>query len=417
MARIVRVFGQPTGRTRPRGAPSAIHTPLQALTGRPATLLLTSWPWRAICYLLTSPIVTAAWLMVAWPLGPLAGVPLGVWERARLALVDTGARPPRAAMPSLRTPSAWFAAHLNDPASWRALAYGVLLVPLSVVDSTIAVTLLSIPVAVAVPPVVRLASGTATAADVVPLLLALLALVIALYLLVAIAGGRGQLARYALLGSRESILDAQVTELTASRSRISTAFESQRRQLERDLHDGAQQRLVSLVMTLGMLRYEMPDDPAPARRLADKAYEEATGALAELRDLVQGIYPATLTEQGIAATLIERAAASPVPVRVQIEDVGRYPAVVESTVYFAVSEALTNAIKHSAAREITVTLARRDRMLVATVTDDGVGGADPARGGGLVGIGDRVGAVLGRVRVHSPVGGPTSVVMEVPCGS
>jgi signal transduction histidine kinase len=191
---------------------------------------------------------------------------------------------------------------------------------------------------------------------------------------------------------------------------------TERRRIERDLHDGAQQRLVALAMDLGMAREKLASQPEAARALIDEAHDGAKRALAELRNLARGIHPAVLTDRGLDAAISALAARSPVPVEVDVQLHGRPPAAVESTAYFVVAEALANVAKHAAATHAEVRVIRKDEWLLVEVCDDSVGGADPA-GGGLAGLADRVAAVDGRLAVASPQGGPTVVRAELPCGS
>jgi signal transduction histidine kinase len=213
-----------------------------------------------------------------------------------------------------------------------------------------------------------------------------------------------------------------VTELEESRDASVSASAAELRRIERDLHDGAQQRLVSLAMNLGMAkeRLDAVDDPR-ARELVGQAHEEAKQAIVELRDLVRGIHPAVLTDRGLDAAVSAVAARCPVPVKVRSDLPGRLPSTCEATAYFVVAEALTNVAKHSGATSAKVDLSVRpgDRgdVLVAEVSDDGVGGAVDTGSGGLHGLADRVRAVEGSLRVASPTGGPTTIFAEVPCGS
>ncbi|MGH9278891.1 MAG: sensor histidine kinase [Acidimicrobiales bacterium] len=185
----------------------------------------------------------------------------------------------------------------------------------------------------------------------------------------------------------------------------------------RDLHDGAQQRLVSLAMDLGQAREKLPTDPDTAAALVAEAHEEAKRALTELRELVRGIHPAILEDRGLDAALSAVVARCPVPVTLDITLSSRPPAPVESAAYFVVAEALTNVARHSRATRATVAIAGTAERLVVEITDDGAGGADPARGTGLAGLAERVEAVGGWLRVISPTGGPTTLVAEIPCAS
>lgn len=222
----------------------------------------------------------------------------------------------------------------------------------------------------------------------------------------------GSAARLALENARlQAELRAQLHELQTSRSRIVEAADSERRRLERDLHDGAQQRLLALGLALQLL-----EDDGGDGELLREAQAELRDALRELRELARGIHPAILTERGLAAAVAALVDRSPVPVAVDVLD-GRLPGQVESAVYFTVCEALANVTKHAGATRAAVKIAREGDMVVVEVEDDGAGGAVPGAGGGLQGLADRVGAVGGRLRVASPAGAGTTVRAEVPCAS
>ena len=193
--------------------------------------------------------------------------------------------------------------------------------------------------------------------------------------------------------------------------------EVDRQRIERDLHDGAQQRLVALAMDLGRARERFDSDPERARQLVDDAHEEAKAALAELRDLARGIHPAVLADRGLDAALSAVVTRCPIPVSLTVDVPVRPPAPVESAAYFVVAEALTNVAKHAMATRAHVSIALQNGRLIIEVRDDGVGGADASRGSGLSGLADRVAALGGWMRVLSPPRGPTSVMVELPCGS
>jgi signal transduction histidine kinase len=225
----------------------------------------------------------------------------------------------------------------------------------------------------------------------------------------------------ALLGpGRRERLEERVEVLTESRSRAMDTEIAERRRIERDLHDGAQQRLVSLAMDLGMAKEKIDKDPEAARELVEEAHGEAKLALSEIRDLVRGIHPAILTDRGLDAALSALSGRSPIPVEVDVRLVDRLPETVETTAYFVATEALSNATKHSGASEADVAVWREqapEDRLVVEVADDGVGGASPVAGGGLSGLGDRLSALDGRLLVQSPEGGPTLVRAEIPLGA
>ena len=223
----------------------------------------------------------------------------------------------------------------------------------------------------------------------------------------------------ALLGpSRRARLAERVEELTESRSRVLAAALAERRRIERDLHDGAQQRLVSLAMELGMAREKMATEPAAARKLVEEAHGEAKRALSDIRDLVRGIHPAVLSDRGLDAAISALAYRCAVPVEVDVELDGRPLEAVETTAYFVVAETLANVAKHSGTSEARVAVWRApEDRLVVEVVDDGKGGADPEAGTGLAGLADRLAALDGRLFVESPAGGPTRVRAELPLGT
>jgi signal transduction histidine kinase len=231
------------------------------------------------------------------------------------------------------------------------------------------------------------------------------------------------LARRLLGPSRSEELALRVASLTRSRSEVVEATDAERRRIERDLHDGAQQRLVSLAMNLGLARARLTDVPEPARQAIVDAHEEAKQALVELRDLVRGLHPAVLNDRGLDAALSGIATRSPVPVRLRVDVAARCAPTIEAVAYFVVSEALTNVAKHAAATEAEVVVARAGNRLRLVVTDDGrggaptTGGAPTSGGGGLLGLAQRVAAVDGTLTITSPVGGPTRITAELPCGS
>src|SRR5215218_11050549 len=215
----------------------------------------------------------------------------------------------------------------------------------------------------------------------------------------------------------EAELRARVEELQSSRARLVEISMFERRRLERDLHDGAQQRLVALSLQLGMARRKVQDDPVTGARMLDEARSELERALEELRELARGIHPAVLTDRGLEAAVQALAARAPVPVDVEAMPTDRLPAPVEAAAYFVVSESLTNVAKYARAEHATVRVGRADGYAVVEVSDDGVGGADPAAGSGLRGLADRLAALDGRLEVHSPPGGGTVVRANIPCST
>jgi signal transduction histidine kinase len=223
-------------------------------------------------------------------------------------------------------------------------------------------------------------------------------------------------AALALLGpNRTDELERRVEGLTESREAVVEAADAERRRIERDLHDGAQQRLTSLAMNLGLARATLTDIPEEARQAIEDAHEEAKEAISELRSLVRGLHPAILEDRGLDAALSGVAARSPIPVRLSVDVRARPSAKVEAVAYFIVAEALTNAARYSGATGVDVVVERFGGFLFVAVSDDGVGGANPEHGTGLTGLAQRVASVDGTFEVSSPTGGPTVISAELPC--
>jgi signal transduction histidine kinase len=215
----------------------------------------------------------------------------------------------------------------------------------------------------------------------------------------------------------EAELRARVEELQSSRSRLLEVSTFERRRLERDLHDGAQQRLVALSLQIGLARRKLDQDPGTSARLLDAAHDELRTALEELRELARGIHPAILTDRGLGPAVEALAERAPLPVELEEMPEERMPPPVEAAAYFVVSESLTNIVKYAGAGRASVRVARADGYAVIEVRDDGIGGADPTIGTGLRGLADRIEALDGRLEVHSPPGEGTLVRANIPCGS
>jgi signal transduction histidine kinase len=252
---------------------------------------------------------------------------------------------------------------------------------------------------------------------------AVLVLPIAVASVAALAWGAPRVQRLhgwfhrSLLGpTREAELTTRVQRLTETRAVAVDSSAAELRRIERDLHDGAQARLVAMGMNLGAAERLLDENPAAARALLVEAREASAAALQELRNLVRGIHPPVLADRGLADAVRALALASPLGVEVKADLPGRPDPPVESAAYFAVAELLTNATKHAGATKVWIELRHDDGVLHLTVSDDGHGGADPSRGTGLRGVQRRLGTFDGSVFVSSPIGGPTVVAMEVPCG-
>jgi signal transduction histidine kinase len=212
-------------------------------------------------------------------------------------------------------------------------------------------------------------------------------------------------------------LRARVEELQSSRARLVEVSMGERRRLERDLHDGAQQRLVALSIQLGLARRRVGDDPETAGRLLDAARSELEQALEELRELARGIHPAILTDRGLVPALQALAERAPLVVDLREMPADRLPPAVEAAAYFVVAESLTNVAKYARAEHASVRVGGENGYAVVEVRDDGVGGADPAAGTGLRGMADRLAALDGRLEVHSPPGGGTVIRANIPCAT
>ncbi|WP_052423875.1 sensor histidine kinase [Nonomuraea candida] len=210
-------------------------------------------------------------------------------------------------------------------------------------------------------------------------------------------------------------LRARLRQLADSRAEVLRAAETERRRLERDLHDGVQQRLLAIPLTLSLAEAALSAGPERARPLIGEARQTAFAALEEVRALAQGIHPPILTERGLAGAVRELAAVAPVPVALSFDVAGELPAEVETTAYYVVAEALANLTKHAAARRAAVSVSRTDGTLSVEITDDGHGGADPGRGSGLRGLAGRVETNGGRLRVHSLPGRGTRIEATLPC--
>ncbi|MEV7416347.1 sensor domain-containing protein [Streptomyces sp. NPDC089919] len=419
----------------------------EALRRRPSRFLLSLWPLRVWAFLLSGTVLGALLLLVLAVLlcagiglsmlgvglvvlagVAVIGIPVAALERRRLRLVEPvpiadphGSLPGTGVLP-------WLRCRLKERATWRELAYALLY---AVVFTAVglgftallglAVMLLVSPVVVwaIAPDTIMLVPGQAISepAGALPgTLVGLVGLVLAAYVGALLAGVQVRAAQF-LLGAREPELNSRVIELTRSRARLVDAFEAERRRIERDLHDGAQQQLVALSMTLGLAELELRGQDSPAGPLVARARGEARQALEQLRNLVRGIHPQVLTDHGLAAAVAELSLRNPIPVTVDIELPRRLPAPVENMAYFTVTEALANASKHSGADGVVVHGRLEGAQFVLVVSDDGRGGADPSAGSGLQGLADRVAILKGRLIVKSPVGGPTRLRVEVPCSA
>jgi signal transduction histidine kinase len=314
---------------------------------------------------------------------------------------------------------------LRAAATWKRQLYFLLRLPVSVIEFSLAMAVWSVPLALLAVPFYNASlpqDGPALGGLILqgPIWLGGMVLVgLALLLCAPLEiGGLTHadtlFARKLLGAGTRDRLTARVTELEINRSRLIGAATTERTRIERDLHDGAQQRLVSLAIELGRAQAKFNSDPVAAQALVNRAHAQAKLALVELRDLVRGVHPPVLSDRGLDAALSGLAALSAIPVTVDVELAQRPSLTTESIAYFVVAECLANLAKHSQARRASVQIRRTTDTLSVTVRDDGIGGADPS-GMGLSGLADRVAGVDGSLRVDSPAGGPTIIEVLLPC--
>ncbi|MEY7978843.1 sensor histidine kinase [Streptomyces pilosus] len=409
------------GRSRARGMARA------AVRGLALTLV--SLPGSVLCFVLT--LVSVALIPIGVGIVTTPYVLRGVrtfanWRRV-LAAEWGGVRIPPSyrPLPADANPWARTSGMLRDPATWRDLRW----LP---VDMTAGFVTALLPFALVVYPLEGLAlaiglwrvmpdgywygfvpvhgQASALGAGVLALGLLLVAHLFAVRLL----HGHFLLTR-AVLGARRGELSERVRVLTETRRDAVDTSAAELRRIERDLHDGAQARLVAMGMDLGTVEALIEKDPAQARELLTRTRQSSAEALTELRELVRGIHPPVLAERGLGDAVRALALRLPVTTEVSVELPGRAEAPVESAAYFAVSEVLTNAVKHSGADRVWVDLHHAGDHLRVSVTDNGRGGAVIGAGSGLAGVERRLGTFDGVLAVSSPAGGPTMVTMEIPC--
>jgi signal transduction histidine kinase len=363
--------------------------------------------WLAAIYSLVTGPTGAPALAVLYAVFAAIGLLPMIWW---LPLFSSGQRARFRAVlgieiPTPTCPWRWPARLRGSAATWRQLGYHLLaLLVVPVGGAAVLLCWLAVPIVLVVAPGVLIAPATG-------LLLAAPRVALA-------AAKVDRAAAKALLGpGRTAELARRVADLTHSRAAIIAATDAERRRIERDLHDGAQQRLVVLAMNLGLARATLTDLPEPARTVIETAHDEAVTALAELRELVRGLHPAVLNDRGLDAALSGIAARLPIPVQLRVDVPKRCAPSVEAIAYFTVSEALTNIVKHASASHAEITVIRTGPRLHVAVTDDGHGGATLGGDGGLRGLAQRAAAIDGTLHLTSPPGGPTTLVVELPCES
>ncbi|MFJ9569053.1 sensor histidine kinase [Streptomyces bacillaris] len=370
----------------------------------PARFALDRWTWRETAHLLLNlpeAIVGFVYALLVVSVGvglsvTVIGLPvlvgglagarwLGRVERARArSLLGVRLEEPSPLSRGRRDEGAlgWLWSGLKDPVGWRSLLYGFIRLPWGVLTFTVTVVSLFV-----LWPVLPFITRGLTAVD-------------------------RALVRGLLSPSDE--LERRIAELESDRGVVVDTAAADLRRIERDLHDGAQARLVALAMGLGLAKEKLTDDPEAAARMVEEAHGEVKVTLQELRDLARGIHPAVLTDRGLDAALSAIASRCTVPVSVSVDLPGRPAEAIEGIAYFTVSELLQNVSKHSGARSASVEVWRAADRLLIKVTDDGSGGARLDGGSGMAGLAERLDAVDGLFVLDSPVGGPTAVTAELP---
>ncbi|AYJ48356.1 sensor histidine kinase [Rhodococcus sp. P1Y] len=403
------------------------RTAWQAIALHPLRFVATTWPLRGLAYLSSGVVFGAVAgsvliaLAVAGTVLTLVVVGLGLLvaavlfstvvarvERWRLRLIDLDPAPSSHVVPDRPGFVNMVRFRLTEPVTWRELGFCLLSIfGLWWLDLIVLMFAIGAPIVC-----IRSAVDDPT---VWPWGILGVALIPSAPFTITIwAAARGSLARV-ILGPRGSELGDELTEVKASRARLVAAFDGERTRIERDLHDGAQQRLASLRVTLGLIRLDAVDGSAVHSRIGD-AQEQLGVAMREIRDLVRGVQPQALGDLGLAGAIADLATHSAIPVDVDVST-PRLEEQVERPAYFVVAECLTNVSKHSGATRVGIHIRHRDDLLVMQIRDNGTGGAQANSGGGLAGLADRLAVVDGRLRLSSPPGGPTLVHVDIPCRS
>jgi signal transduction histidine kinase len=411
-------------------APLSTRTPRELLYALAALPLGVLWFSVVVTLLSTSVAMVVTLVGVPMLVGTLLLVRLGAEGERRWARLVLGADVPAAA--PLRGPAGapWWRRALSllvDPARWREALYLLLLLPSGIALFVVAVTVWAVALSFVTAPLWYWAvpndtdllwDGNESALELVGIVgIGLVALVAAPWAVHGLVRVQLWVMRV-LIGPTRRELERAAAQATKERDLAVGHVESDRRRVERDLHDGAQTRLVALAVDLGRARQRLEEGATTeeAAVFVRDAHEHAKQALAEVRDLARGIHPAVLTDRGLDAALSSLVARSPVPATLHADLSERLPTEVEAAAYFVAAEALANAGKHSGATRVAVSAALEGDELVLEVRDDGVGGASVQSGSGLAGLAERVGAVGGRLELESPAGGPTCVRAVLRCG-
>ncbi|MVO83781.1 sensor histidine kinase [Streptomyces sp. p1417] len=426
------------GRAGFRRLPAALRAPLEGRTWREFLYVLLSLPLSIIGFVFAVTMLSVgAGLLITFVGVPVLALGLaslrgfGALERIRaraLLGVEVGDPHPLQARGGFMT---WMGAVLKSGVSWRHVVYAVLHMPWAIFSFTVSVVfwtygwaMLTYPLWFWVFPMHAGQDGIQIYGDDHhrvyldnPFEIGLtsatgLLVTLATPWIIRALTTVDRVMVFGLLGP--SRLVSRVVELESDRGVVVDTAAADLRRIERDLHDGAQARLVALAMDLGLAKEKLAEDPEAAARMVDEAHGEVKVALQELRDLARGIHPAVLTDRGLDAALSALSARCTVPVDVEVDLPARPAAAIEGIAYFTVSELLQNISKHSGARRASVDVWKVEGRLMLQVFDDGRGGADASAGSGLAGLGERLDAVDGILVVESPVGGPTVVTAELP---
>lgn len=402
----------------------------QGLMLSPPRFLLSRWPWLALLAVVTTAVLGIVLILpvaVTLVILPLWGILFGIIERRRLRMLGAPVR----GSGHVRVPPEerhnWLWVRLTEPTTWRevvALLLGILLGLLAFCVLLAQAIAVGLPIALAHTGLTRPPADVNLFFDVRvtigaenwwhPLLWMPLILVVVSYVNAAFSALHGGVIGW-LIAPRSAEIDRRVAQLTRSRAAIVSAHETERRRIERDLHDGVQQELVGIAARLGILELELVTGDATAAEGALRAAQDQTErALASLRSTVRGIHPAVLTDHGLVAAVSELAGRSSLPLRVRDHGLPRLDPAAEAAGYFLVTEASTNAAKHTSASSVLVDLGTEHDVAYVQVTDDGHGGADPDGGTGLQGLAGRAEALGGRLSISSPAGGPTVLRMVLP---
>lgn len=406
----------------------------QSLMRAPWRFLLGQWPWRALAYLLASAAIGAVLLplgIVTLLLLPLWGIVIGGLERRRTRLLGFAGQSSGHVPLTRNQRHIWLSVRLSEGATWREtaallldLVLGWVAVIVLFFEGMFVTLIVGIGIVAAQREAdihlfgdARLVVGPDSWWPVIPM--GVVGLCLFAYVNALFAGGQAALLR-TLCGPRHRELARNVERLLQSRAALVEAFEAERRRIERDLHDGVQQELVTLAARLGMVSLELDElegrgvETRPAREALDTAQGQAEHAMATLRDTVRGIHPAVLTDHGLRAALNELADRTAVPIRLDVSEFDRLPAPVETAAYYLVTEAISNTVKHASATHLSVRIGVEHRTLSVAVTDDGRGGADERAGTGLRGLRERAETLGGHFALLSPERGPTTLHMTLP---